>query len=76
MTTKTVTGYGEGGQPPSKEGNMGRWIYDWKVTYYGAGQFIKNMRVQAKTREDALKKFHEQEKKCYEVISCIRTDKY
>ena len=55
---------------------MGRWIYDWKVRYYGAGQFIKEMRVQAKTKEDALKKFHEQEKKCYEVISCIRTDKY
>ena len=55
---------------------MGRWIYDWKVRYYGAGQFIKEMRVKAKTRDDALKKFHEQEKKCYEVICCERADKY
>lgn len=55
---------------------MGRWFYTWVVRYYGRGQMIRKMTVHAKDRENALKVFHEQEKQCYEVISCLRADKY
>ena len=53
---------------------MGRWTYNWEIRYYRSWNSIQTVDVRAKTREDALKKFHEQVDKCIEVIWCKRTD--
>lgn len=55
---------------------MGRWSYDWEITYYGSGGFIRSKSILAKTREDAIRKLRESGEKVIEIISVRRTDKW
>lgn len=52
---------------------MSGYKYTWQVEFYGTGCMIKNLYVDARTREEALgivKKQH----KIIELITCRRVD--
>ena len=55
---------------------MGRWSYDWEITYYGSGCYIRRKTFRAKTREDALRMLREIGEKVIEIVCVRRTDKW
>lgn len=54
---------------------MGRWTYTWEVCYYGEGCFINRKIVEAKTKEEAIRKVREKNK-IIEMIRVRRIDKW
>lgn len=50
---------------------MGKYKYDFEVTYYTTGGFLKTKWFLAKNREDALKQLRQSGEKVIEV-QCVR----
>lgn len=53
---------------------MGKWKYEWEVTFYTSGNFLKTLYFQAKSREDALRQLHASGVTVLEVMRCRRID--
>jgi len=53
---------------------MGKWSYDWSITYYGSGCYIRSKTILAKNREDAIRKLRESGERVIEIISVRRID--
>ncbi len=54
---------------------MGRWNYTWRTEYY-SGCFLKRTYIEAKSREEALKKLRESVGKVTEIKCCVRCDRW
>lgn len=54
---------------------MGAYKYTWQVEFYGTGCMIKNIYVDARTREEALGIVKKQYT-IIELITCRRIDTY
>lgn len=55
---------------------MGRYVYTWRVHFYGVGGFTQNICVEAKTRQDAIDEVKKRGFRIIEIISCTRVDKW
>ncbi len=53
-----------------------RWTYTWLVEYYGENQIIRRKYVDAKTKPDALNRIRESGEMVFEIICCVRVDKW
>lgn len=51
---------------------MGRWVYTWCVEYYGGDGFLHRKFIEAKNREEALKKLRSMVDRVVEIKCCVR----
>lgn len=60
----------------AKEVKMGRWFYTWRIEYYGCGGFLHRKFVEAKDRDDAIKKLTQMGDRVIEIKCCERAYKW
>ena len=67
---------GEGTPFPGKEENMGRYVYTWRVRFYGSGGWVNDLVVEAKTRQAAIDEVKKRGYRIVEIICCVRVDRW
>lgn len=51
---------------------MGKWTYTWYIQYYTSGNFLEHTYIEARSRQEAIKKLREA-KQVVEIYRCYKT---